>query len=72
MTDEPRRDPQGKNRWIKEGATPGEDPREIDEEQINPEYVRKLQERRHVSHADEATEDDMGTTSKTSDPTERQ
>ncbi len=71
MTDEPRRDSQDKSRWAKEGATPGEDPRDIDEEQITPEYVRRLQERRHRSHAEQETEDEMGTSSTTNDPTER-
>ncbi|SDS25770.1 hypothetical protein [Actinopolymorpha singaporensis] len=71
MTDEPRRDSQDKSRWAKEGATPGEDPRDIDEEQINPEYVRRLQERRQVTHAQPEAEDEMGTSSTTDDPTER-
>ncbi|WP_020579526.1 hypothetical protein [Actinopolymorpha alba] len=71
MSDQSRRDPQGTNRWTKEGATPGEDPREIDTEQINPEYVRRLQERRQVTHAEEETPGEMGTTATVYDPTER-
>jgi hypothetical protein len=83
MTDEPGRDqdasgdaerddPEATNRWTKEGATPGEDPREIDREQINPEYVRRLQERRAVTHRDEETDDEMGTSATSHDPTERE
>ncbi|MGH3491321.1 MAG: hypothetical protein ACRDP8_25800 [Actinopolymorphaceae bacterium] len=77
MTDNPRhepgRDPEDTDRWTKEDATPGEDPRDIDREQINPEYVRRLQEHRPVTHADEETdaEDEMGTSATTHDPTER-
>ena len=75
--DEPDRgtdDPEATNRWTKEGAEPGEDPREIDREQINPEYVRRLQERRKVTHAEEETEseDEMGTSATSNDPTERE
>ncbi len=73
MSDEPTPDPEGTNRWTKEGATPGEDPREIDREQVNPEYVRRLQERRPVVHPDEESEDEeMGTSSSSHDPTERE
>ncbi|REF37101.1 hypothetical protein [Thermasporomyces composti] len=71
MTDEPHRDPQTTNRWTKEGATEGEDPREIDEEQLSPEYVRRLQEHRQVTHAEQETDGAMGTSSTTYDPTER-
>lgn len=74
MSDEPRRDPDSTDRWTKEGATPGEDPREIDAEQINPEYVRRLQERRQVTHSEDETdtEDEMGTSATSHDPTERE
>lgn len=66
-----RYDPQTTNRWTKEGATPGEDPREIDEEQLSPEYVCRLQENRQVTHGEQETEGEMGTSSTTYDPTER-
>jgi hypothetical protein len=67
---EARPDPQGTNRWTKEGGTPGEDPREIDREQVNPEFVRRLQEKRQVTHGDQETDDEMGTSSTTYDPTD--
>jgi hypothetical protein len=71
VTDEFRRDPQTTNRWTKEGATAGEDPREIDEEQLSPEYIRRLQDHRPVTHGEQETGDAMGTSSTTYDPTER-
>lgn len=68
----PHRDrPEGNNRWTKEGTTPGEDPREIDEEQADSDQARRLLENRKVTHAEQDTGDELGTSSTTYDPTER-
>ncbi|HEY8455047.1 MAG TPA: hypothetical protein VIL34_05605 [Actinopolymorphaceae bacterium] len=71
--DPPIPDPDGTNRWTKEGVTPGEDPREIDEEQFDPRLVHRVQQYRAVVHAEEATDpaEEMGTTATSHDPTER-
>lgn len=52
-------------RLTKEGVTPGEDPREIDEERADPEAVAAAQEGRYVRHADQVAEpaNEMGTSS---------
>lgn len=65
-------EPHGRTRWTKEGATPGEDPREIDREQSDPERTARLRERRQVTHVEQETDSaEMGTSSTTYDPTER-
>lgn len=65
-------EPYGRTRWTKEGTTPGEDPREIDREQADPEHAARLRERRQVTHDEQESESEMmGTSSTTYDPTER-
>lgn len=69
-------DPDGRSRWTKEDATPGEDPREIDREQSDPERAERLRKRRHVTHAEQETDPEetggnFGTSTTTHDPTER-
>lgn len=64
-------EPSGRTRWTKEGTTPGEDPREIDREQEDPERAEQLRERRQVTHEEQETESEMGTSSTTYDPTDR-
>jgi len=65
------------NRLTREGATPGEDPREIDAERADLEHVQSEQAERYVRHADQLSEpaEQMGTTSTTEidadDPLER-
>ncbi len=63
-------EPQGTDRWTKEGATPGEDPREIDLEQQDPERAKFLQEHRHVTNAGQAPEGRMGTNTDAHDSSE--
>ncbi len=66
------------DRLTKEGVTPGQDPREIDEERADPEQVAAMQVERPVRHADQLSEpaDQMGTSSTTEidagDPLERE
>lgn len=66
MTDQPR-DPvsTATDRWTKADVTPGEDPREIDEERADPQAVAAAQEGRHVRHADQVADpaNEMGTSS---------
>lgn len=64
--------PQGTDRWTKEGATPGEDPREIDEEDTDAEVAEHMHERRQITHAEQETGPAFGTSSTTYDPTERE
>lgn len=65
------------NRLTKEDVTPGQDPREIDEERADPEHVAAAQAERYIRHADQlsAPADQMGTSSTTEidadDPLER-
>jgi len=66
MTDQPQ-DPvsTATDRWTKADVTPGEDPREIDEERADPEAVAAAQENRYVRNADQVAEPatEMGTSS---------
>jgi hypothetical protein len=56
------------NRWTKNDATPGQDPREIDAELQDPEQVAAKQRLRAMEHPEEATGDDMGTSATRRDP----
>ncbi len=66
MTDQPQ-DPASTatDRLTKEGATPGEDPRDIDAERADAEHVEHAQDHRAIRHADqlEDPETEMGTSS---------
>lgn len=75
MTAPENEQPGDHNRWTKESATPGEDPREIDREQQDPEVVERLQRTRRMVvprprtgsaeriRAPKDREDSMGTSS---------
>jgi len=66
MTDLPK-DPvtTATDRLTEEGATPGEDPREIDAERSDPVSVAAAQADRHVRHSDQIAQpvSEMGTSS---------
>jgi len=53
------------DRLTKEGATPGEDPREIDAERADPASVAAVEDGRPVRHADQVADPatEMGTSS---------
>jgi hypothetical protein len=60
----------GTNRWTKEPPTPGEDPREIDQERADPDLAHHEQADRQVTHAEQETDSEMGTSSTTYDATD--
>lgn len=51
MTAPENEQPGDHNRWTKESATPGEDPREIDREHQDFEAVERLQRSRRMVHS---------------------
>lgn len=61
----------GTNRWTKEPPTPGEDPREIDQERADPDVAEHEQAHRQITHVEQETGSEMGTSSTTYDPTAR-
>jgi hypothetical protein len=60
----------GTNRWTKEPPTPGEDPREIDQERTDPDIAEHEQAHRQITHAEQETGSEMGTSSTTYDATD--
>jgi hypothetical protein len=60
----------GTNRWTKEPPTPGEDPREIDQERTDPDLAHHEQVHRQITHAEQETGPEMGTSSTTYDATD--
>ena len=62
----------GTNRWTKESPAPGEDPREIDREKADPDLADHERLHRQITHIEQETGSEMGTSSTTHDPTERE